>query len=62
MAEEIKYEGELTLQFTCDECGQAVDTAQKTDRYGDITIHVEPCATCVQTARDEGYEEGTADA
>jgi transcription initiation factor IIE alpha subunit len=62
MSEDIEVQTTVTLQFTCGECGQALDTSQKTSNYSDdITVHVDPCSTCVQKAKDEGYEEGQAD-
>jgi len=57
MSEDIEVTTEVTLQFSCGECGQAVDTDQKEDRRGDITINVDPCVTCVEKAREEGREE-----
>ena len=57
MSESIEYSGEVTVRFTCGECGQALDTGQATDRYGDVTVNVCPCVACVEKARDEGREE-----
>jgi hypothetical protein len=57
LSEDIAYSGEITLEFTCGECGQAVDTNQTKGRWDDITINVDPCTTCVEKAREEGREE-----
>jgi hypothetical protein len=53
VSEDIKFVGEVTVEFTCDECGQALDTSQRTGRWDEVTVLVEPCHTCVEAARAE---------
>lgn len=55
---------EAKIEFTakCEVCGQELSCNASTDYRGKITIDVEPCEKCLEEAKDNGYEKGSADA
>lgn len=60
--EEFTLAPDVTVPFTvkCDECGHElkVSVSDKTGRYDDRSISVEPCKDCQERACDEARQEG----
>ena len=48
----------IDINAVCSCCGDYLEvTIDLSDNVG-IQVHVEPCESCKQEARDEGYDEG----
>jgi hypothetical protein len=52
---------EIECSVECEECGKTLVTSSSLSRYGAITIRVEPCAKCLDSANNDGFAEGKAE-
>jgi len=48
-----------SIEVECSKCGCTL--AAEVDDWPRLTLKVEPCEACLETADDAGYERGTDD-
>jgi len=56
---------EIDIEIFCARCGAGIcnnATASRTKGRGQPCFEIEPCETCLEKAKDEGYQEGKAEA
>jgi CRISPR/Cas system-associated protein Cas10 (large subunit of type III CRISPR-Cas system) len=58
MAETITKTKTVSIEYErkCEVCGNELFVTQK-DKYGEVTLLIEPCKTCI----DSAYERGATD-
>ena len=47
----------LELEVRCEKCGQKLDAEIRLDRKNNVFVEIEPCAKCLEEAREDGREE-----
>ena len=57
---EVQVVGDVKIE--CSECGSTLDTNCGTMSNGTCYLDVAPCKACLNSAAEEGYEEGHKDA
>jgi hypothetical protein len=45
----------MGVEVECNVCGHTLAINSSVDRYGKVTIDVEPCETCMAQAHTDGY-------
>jgi predicted nucleic acid-binding Zn-ribbon protein len=54
---ERKFSDTKSLEFICEECGDAISATVELDNWGDLQIKVEPCENCIDEAKKEISED-----
>lgn len=51
----------FVVETKCEECGDTLYFEQNIDRYGNVTLEVELCETCVERAVDKAKDEAESE-
>ena len=61
---EITHEVSVEIEVSCNVCGSSLTTSISTGnspyQLGTPIVEVDPCETCMDKAKDEGYAGGEA--